>query len=329
VTGPGPLVGWLSDRFAVPAGELFVTAGASHALDLVCASLVTRADTVLVDSPTYHLGLRIIGDHAAAVVPAPVEEPGALADLVARLRAGGRPVPLLYLVPTFNNPTGGSLAGRAALVDAARRTGIAIVEDDTYRELSYDGRRHPRCTTYGGAPVIRSDPSPRPSRPACGSVADRDPALVNRLAERGYAHSGGGGTTRPRWRWRRSAVRARTTATARIRAAYRAARDALVAAVHRHLPGAEFIRPAGGWFLWLRMPDGVDTDRLLPRAEACGGVPARLAICAQPGRCRLPATVVSMLEPEPLGRVSCCLGDGHLVRTPPWSILTMSSRQAG
>src|SRR5262249_36595225 len=148
-TGPGPLLRWLSERLSaadgrtVRPGEIFVTAGASHALELASALLLRPGDVVLVDSPTYYLARRGLGDHAE-LVPVPTDEQGLLpdepAELVTALRAAGRRVPLLYLVPTYNNPTGGSLPEqrRLALVGMARRTGLVVVEDDTYRELAYD-----------------------------------------------------------------------------------------------------------------------------------------------------------------------------------------------
>ncbi len=301
--GPGPLVEWLAGRLGVPAAEVFVTAGGSHALDLVCALLVRPGDVVLVDSPTYHLALPILRDYAARLVPVPAGDAVAVADRVGELRAAGHRVPLLYVVPTFNNPTGQSLAGRAELVAAARRTGVAIVEDDTYRELSYDAGAPPALYGLaGGPPVIRVGSFAKTVAPGLRlGFLTADPALVARLATRGYVDSGGG-------------VNHATAVTmasfcrsgrydehvTRIRTEYRAARDALVAAVARYLPAAEFTRPAGGWFLWLRLPPGADAGALLPGIEAHGVsyVPGA-RFCPEPGtgvgHLRLS---FSMLEPE-------------------------------
>jgi DNA-binding transcriptional MocR family regulator len=134
-----------TDGRAPDGSELFVTAGASHALDLVSAVLLRPDDTVVVDSPTYHLALRIIADHVRNIVPAPTDQdgidPGGTGRLVRRLHGEGRRVPMLYLVPTFGNPSGQclSLQRRTELVRMAQRTGTIVVEDDTYRELAYDG----------------------------------------------------------------------------------------------------------------------------------------------------------------------------------------------
>ena len=119
---------WLCDRLGAvdaraPApAEVFVTAGASQAIELVSTLLTRPGDTVVVGSPTYHLALGILADRDVELVDAPGDDDGtdpvATRELLHRLAAQGRRVPLLYLVPTFANPTGASLPGarRRALV---------------------------------------------------------------------------------------------------------------------------------------------------------------------------------------------------------------------
>jgi len=149
--GPGALIEWLRDRLGridarTPApAEVFVTAGASQALDLLSAWLTSPGDAVLVDSPTYHLALRILADRDVELIGAPADEhgidPAATAALLRRLADQGRRVPLLYLVPTYGNPTGASLpeGRRLDLIRIAGDAGVVLVEDDAYRELGYDG----------------------------------------------------------------------------------------------------------------------------------------------------------------------------------------------
>ena len=118
-SGPGPLVDWLTGHLCrledggTTAGQVFVTGGASHALSLIAAVLAEPGDAVLVDSPTYHLAFRILADRGVELVRAPADsegvDPAALAVTLRSLRAAGRRVPLMYLVPTFGNPTGRSL----------------------------------------------------------------------------------------------------------------------------------------------------------------------------------------------------------------------------
>ncbi|MFI6759905.1 PLP-dependent aminotransferase family protein [Micromonospora sp. NPDC050417] len=283
--GPGPLVEWLSQRLgrtdggAPDARRIFVTAGASHALELVAALLCRRGDTVLVDAPTYHLAFRMLADHGVTLVPTPSDSdgilPAATGELVERLRREGRRVPLLYLVPTFGNPTGRSLAQarRTELVAVAERTGLVLVEDDTYRELAYDAPAPPSLYSHAeDGVVIRLGSFSKTVAPGLRlGWLTAAPALVTALARRGYVDSGGGvnhATALSMAEFARLGSYERHLERMRIR--YRAQRDALVAAVRQHLPDIEFTVPAGGWFLWLRLPESLRAWALLPYAEANG-----------------------------------------------------------
>lgn len=283
--GPGPLVEWLADRLgrldgrAPDPAELFVTAGASAGLELACAALVRPGDAVVVDSPTYHLALRIIADHAVQLVPAPADadgiDPDGTAGLVGRLRAAGRRVPMLYLVPTFANPTGGCLPRdrREALVDLAHRTGTTVVEDDCYRELGYDAPAPASLwSRSGGTGVLRIGSFAKTVAPGLRLGFLTGPRrVVEALTRRGVVDSGGGLN--------------HTTALAmaefgvsggyqrhldRIVTGYRGQRDALAAALGDRLGVASFRRPGGGWFVWLRLPDWAPAGRLLEHATSHG-----------------------------------------------------------
>lgn len=328
-SGPGPLLDWLAERLGRidgrapdPAAELFITAGASGALELACALLVRPGDVVLVDSPTYHLALRIIADHGAELVGAPADEDGidpvGTAALLRRLRAAGRRVPLLYLVPTFANPTGGCLPAdrRTALVAAARQAGTMLVEDDTYRELAYGPAPPSLWSEAGGDGVLRLGSFAKTVAPGLRLGFLTGPAaFVRRLADRGLVDSGGGvnHTT--------AVAMAEFGATggydrhlAANLLAYRARRDALAGALREHLATVRFRTPGGGWFLWLRLPDWAPVDRLLPYA-------ARHGVSFLPGsRCYVTGAGVdrvrlsfSLFDPprlvEAAGRLAAALND--------------------
>ena len=277
-TGPAPLLEWLTAHLGdgTTVEQSFVTAGASHGLALVASLLAGPGDVILVDSPTYYLAFRILADTGATILRVPADEdgvdPAALAGMLAGLRAGGRRVPLLYLVPTFANPTGRSLPPdrRRALVELARRTGLTLFEDDTYRELCYEGVAPPSLWRLsGGDGVVRLGTFAKTVAPGLRlGWINAGPALITRLATLGYVHSGGGvnhsvATTMACF----GASGAYRRHVAAVRTAYREQRDALVAAVRAHLPADP---PAGGWFLWLRLPPGAGATRLLPEAERRG-----------------------------------------------------------
>jgi DNA-binding transcriptional MocR family regulator len=308
--GPGELVEWLcahiatTDGRAPQASEVFVTAGASHALDLVSTLLVGVGDVVLVDSPTYHLALRVLADRGAELVGVPAGDADRVEHVVRTLRAGGRTVGMLYLVPTFGNPTGASLPDpqRRALVEMAARTGLTIVEDDTYRELAYDSTAPESLWSLAGtttgcpnhktqpATDLRAGAGMSTTATSAGAVArvvrigsfsktvapglrlgwlTGTPELVRALAAHGYIDSGGGvnhmvAST--------MAVFGESGDYGRhiesIRRRYHTQRDALVEALRAE--GLHPPVPNGGWFLWLQLPEGVTGAGLSAPADAAG-----------------------------------------------------------
>ncbi|MFI5846060.1 PLP-dependent aminotransferase family protein [Catenuloplanes sp. NPDC051500] len=261
--GPEPLIDWIGGR----SDEVFVTAGASHALELI-ASVFGRGGPALVDTPTYHYALRTLADHGLRLIAAPAHDPAAMLELIRRHRPT-----LLYLVPTFGNPTGTSLPGpqRIALIEAARRGGVTIVEDDTYRDLSYDGVPAPPSLYSLDASdvVIRISSLAKTVAPGLrlGWIT-ASPDRITALTRRGYVDSGGGVN-------HTTALAMASFATSggysthldSLRARYAGQRDALAAALRLHLPTASFDVPEGGWFLWVRLPGA---DELTKPATAHG-----------------------------------------------------------
>lgn len=315
-TGPGPLIEWLCARLAevdaaAPAPErMFVTAGASHALDLAASVLCRPGDVVLLESPTYHLARRVLTDHGVDLVPAPADQDGidpeATAALVGALRRQGRQVAMIYLVPTFNNPTGRSLPPdrRVALVAAAERAGLRLVEDDTYRELAYPAPAPPSLATVGSPDtVVRIGSFAKSVAPGIRlGWLDGPSALTRALAARGYVDSGGGvNHTAALTLAEFAANGSYQRHVEAIRVRYRDQRDALVAALRRHLPAARFAVPAGGWFLWLRLPEPAGGTALLPHAEAAGVsyVPGRQFFVTDTGHQYLRLSF-SLYDPETL-----------------------------
>lgn len=284
--GAGPLRDWLRNRLAVREGraltgeEILITAGVSEGLDQLCTLCTQPGDVALVESPTYHLAVRILRDHPLELIAVPADDAGPNVDalkarLVAFRREGRRPR-LLYVIPTFNNPTGLSLSAerRRALIEVAVDEGFLIVEDDVYRDLAYDGPPPPSLWSLAPAGVVaRLGSFSKTVAPGLRlGWLTAAPSLVERLADSGLRDSSGGVN-----HFTAMAVAALCGAggyevsVARLTAAYRTQRDALLGALAEHLPpGAAWARPAGGFFVWITLPVGVDAAALLPRAEAAG-----------------------------------------------------------
>ena len=265
---------------AVTAGDVLVTGGNSQALDQVMTILTEPGDVVFVECPTYNLALGIIADHPVTIAGVALDDQGldvdALEAAVLEARAAGRRPRLLYTIPTFHNPAGVSLSAprREQLLELARRHDLILVEDDVYRELVYDGEAPPALRTLDpAAPVVRLGSFSKSLAPGLRlGWIDAPADLRERLAAAGMLESGGCVS-----QFSAHVVAALLEAgvydahVATLRLAYASRRDALAAALREHLPsGCRFTVPAGGFFLWVTLPPGLDASALLPVAEERG-----------------------------------------------------------
>ncbi len=288
----------------VDPDDVVVTTGSQHALDLLVRVMVDPGDVVVVESPSYVGALGVLRSYEAAVRHVATDEagvvPDALTELVARERAAGRQVKALYVVPHHQNPSGvtTSAARRDELVDVCRRLGLLLVEDDPYALLGFDSEPlaslHSRDTdgvVYLGsfsktfAPGLRvgwavAPPALRAKLVLAAEASVLCPSAFSQRVVATYL--------------RGSDWRAHVKV---LRGLYRERRDALLGALARHLPDAHVTRPDGGFFTWVRLPDGLDTAAMLPRAVAArvayvpgtafhadggGAAFARLSFCYPP-----------------------------------------------
>ncbi|MFF5704601.1 PLP-dependent aminotransferase family protein [Streptomyces sp. NPDC012794] len=253
------------------AQDVLVTTGSQQGLTLLAATLLEPGDTVLVENPTYLAALQCFGLAGARVIPVPCDGQGLLPDALAEITARERPK-LLYTIPTFQNPTGRTLPGdrRAEVARIAARLGLWLVEDDPYGELRYEGAHEPWIAAHPGAEDrtallgsfskvmapglrlgwLRAPAALRRAAVVAKQAADLHTSTVDQLAAAHYlgAHD-------------------LDAHVARVRDAYRARRDALLAGLGGALPaGSEWNRPEGGMFVWARLPEGRDAGALLKSA---------------------------------------------------------------
>lgn len=291
--GPWPLLHWLRERIAraegipVDTSEIVGTAGNSDGLDQICTLFTTPGDTVIVESPTYHLALRIMRDHRLDLRPVPIDGSGLnvdrLAALLDELSREGRAPRFLYTIPTFHNPTGATLSldRRRALVDLAAERGLLIVEDDVYRELAYDGPAPP--SLYSMAPrglVMRLGSFAKSLAPGLRlGWLNASAEQAHCIADSGLRDSGGSTsfyTGMVVGAFCRSGDYDRHII--RLANAYRERRDVLLASLAAELPpGCSVDAPGGGYFLWVRLPEGMSGHDLAARADdyRVGFVPGR------------------------------------------------------
>ena len=283
--GPPPLLEWLTthlghiDGRAPTAGELMITAGISQGLEMTITLLTSPGDAVLVPMPTYHLALRILAEHPVRVVPVASDDdgplPAAVTEATGRLRAEGARPSLLYTVPTSGNPTGITvpLRRRLDLLAATEAARITIVEDDVYRELAYDAPA-PASLWALGEPgsVVRLGSFSKTLAPGLRlGWLTSDAATTKRFVDGGLIDSGGGVAHFSAMVVSELAASGAYVANLdRLRDDLATRRDAIIEALREYAPTLTFRVPSGGYFLWLRLPDGGSARDLLPIAEAHG-----------------------------------------------------------
>src|SRR5437867_4543104 len=261
--GPPPLIEFICDRLrltdarAPGSAEVVITSGASQGLDLVATLLLAPGDAVLIDVPTYHLAARILRDHPVELVGVASDADGIVLDDLARVlsqfRHGRQRPKFLYTIATFHNPTGRSLPDqrRAERLAIAARGELLIVEDDTYRELSYDGPAPASLWALDASEsVIRLGSFAKSVAPGLRvGYVTASAAIAARMADGGLLDSGGGishfaATVLAEY----AAAGDYARQVERFRAAYRERRDRLLQSLADHLPkSVSWSTPAGGY----------------------------------------------------------------------------------
>jgi GntR family transcriptional regulator/MocR family aminotransferase len=250
--------------------NILVTAGSQQAISLVAQLLLKPGDVILVENPTYSIALDLFRALGFKIVAVPVDGQGMQVEQLEKLLQQHHPR-LLYTIPNFHNPTGTCLSGarRRQLIVLADRYNVPILEDDFVGDLRYEGRAQPalKALDPGGRVVYVSTFSKMlmPGLRVGFLVADgpfydsllkfkrvndlATSTLVQRALE-AYVTVG--------------RYQAHLRRTCHI---FRKRRDAMLAAIDRHLPaGVCFDPPQGGLFVWLQLPDHLSSDELLPLA---------------------------------------------------------------
>lgn len=283
--GYKPLRAWIAGLMAklgVACDEdnILITNGSQQGLDFLGKLFLSPGDTALVTAPTYLGALQAFGAYEPRYDTLP-EEGSNMTPAAYRAgaeAAGGR-VKFAYIVPDFSNPTGRTVsrAARERLLDLAEALEVPVIEDAAYSLLRYDGEPVPSvlaldCARSGGIEATRTiycgtfsktlAPALRigwicAAKPLVGKLvlikqaSDLHNSTLNQMAMDQVA---------------RGVFDQRVEI---IRAAYRERRDAMLAALERHMPaGVSWTRPEGGMFVWLTLPENVDGAELLARAIA-------------------------------------------------------------
>jgi 2-aminoadipate transaminase len=303
--GHGPLRDFIVGKLAKDAGilctadDVLITSGSLQGLDLVNQVLLSPGDTVIVEEMTYGGAITRLQRLGARIIGVPVDKEGmstaALSETLQDLERKGIRPKYIYTIPTVQNPTATimSEARRFGLLDLAHRYRVPIFEDECYADLVWDGTRPPALFAMArNDGVIHIGSFSKSIAPALriGYLVAKWPLLSRILA---IKNDGGSGALEQLVLAEFCPEHFETHVLA-LRKALRRKAEALMQALRAQFgTEVEFDDPSGGIFLWVTLPDPVDTTRLTqlglkagvavnPGAEwmteATGGK-ARIRIC--------------------------------------------------
>jgi len=277
--GFAPLREWVAAKVATlgiqaSPDQVLITSGSQQGLDLVGKLLCDAGAPVAVETPTYLGALQAFTPYEPIFASLASDDEGPLPSAIAALPHDAPGTRFTYLLPNYQNPTGRVMSAqrREAVVAAARQAGVPIVEDNPYGDLWFDqappaslSSLWPEGSLYLGSFSKVLTPGFRlgyivaptelyPKLLQAKQAADLhtpgfNQRVVHEVIKGGFLDEH----------------------VPKIRARYKANRDAMARALAQSLPpGCEWKKPEGGMFFWIRLPEGLDAMALLPRAVEAG-----------------------------------------------------------
>lgn len=274
-------------RYGIPANpqNVLITSGSQQALDLIGKILINPGDRILTEEPTYLGALQAWRAYQADFVTVPTDEDGLCCarELEEALCSGPK---FMYLLPNFQNPGGTTLTleRRRLIVEIADGYGIPIIEDDPYGQLRFEGEHIPpllvldaeRLNGQNGASYFRQgnviylstfSKTLAPGLRLGWIVAPE--AVIKRCvtAKQGMDLHTSSFVQMVAYEVARGGFL--DMHVKKIRAVYRERRNLMLAMLEEHFPPeARWTRPEGGLFLWVTLPEAIDTAELLDKAVA-------------------------------------------------------------
>ena len=265
----------MSRHLPTAPDQIQVTSGSQEGLYLVATTLIDSGDVILVERPTYLTAVQAFTLVGARMVGVDSDEYGMLPDALAEAIETHDPK-LVYLVPTFQNPTGRTMSGerRAAIAEVLVRTGVPLLEDDPYGDLRFEGEPLAPIAAQPGMAVqtvllnsaskvmapgvrvgwLRAEGQMLRSLEIAKQGVGLQSAVTDQLAIAHYM-----------------ATYDLDAHIARVADVYRTRRDAMLAGLDARMPeGATATRPEGGMFVWVRVGGDVDSAKVLPKAVDLG-----------------------------------------------------------
>ncbi len=259
--------------------NILIASGSQQALDLIAKLLINRGDRILVESPTYLGALQAFDLMGAEYVTVPIDNDGLqTCEMEQALRSGPK---FMYILPNFQNPGGVTLSRsrRDELVALSNKYGIPIVEDDPYGQLRYEGEHEPALVVLDRTNLARDDGYKlgnviylstfskvlAPGLRVAWIVAPAEViAKLSQLKQSTDLHTSSF-TQMVVYEAARDGFIGQHVKV--IRRVYKERRDAMLEALQDYFPPeVSWTHPQGGLFLWVTMPAGIDSHKLLEAA---------------------------------------------------------------
>ena len=271
--GYPPLRAWIAERHQVAPEQVIVTNGSMQADAFLFDAMVESGDSVIVERPTYDRTLLSLRNRGADVRMVELEPDGIDVAAVERVLAAGAKPKLAHIIPNFQNPGGCTLSAekRTRLLELAREHSFTVFEDDPYVALRFEGPPLPTMLSIDGDRVVYASSFSKTVCPGIRvgylvgpaeliarvvKIATQTYISPNMVAQ-GIVHQ-----------FCLSGALERSTEV--VREALHERANTLCQALERELPDARFVRPTGGYFLWVDLPRGTDVGALFAAAAERG-----------------------------------------------------------
>ena len=252
--------------------NVLVISGGQQGIDLALKAFINPGDVILVEDPTYLAFLQLANSYEGVCVGVRANDDGLdLADLEEKIKKHSPK--MLYCVPTFSNPTGKtySAENRKAIAEMTAKYGVIVIEDDPYSKLRFKGEYVPSLKSYdtAGNVIFISSFSKIISPGNRTGVAVADPAVIRKMeiGKQGTdLHTPNLSQMITYEYLRRGYLKPDLEKAVEI---YGRKKGAMSAAINKYMP-EEFrcTDPDGGLFIWGKLPECIDTVKLLPEAIA-------------------------------------------------------------
>ncbi len=271
------LADWMEKRYGIPTSkvEIMMVAGSQQALDLIGRVFINPGDIVVVEGPTYLAALNAFKYYDPEFLSIPMDDDGMIVDILEeklrKLSAEGKKVKFVYTVSTFQNPAGVtmSLERRKRLIELAREYDFLIVEDSPYSELRYSGEPIPPIKHFDDeGRVLYLGTFSKIFAPGfrLGWIAAH-PHFIRKIEIAKQAVDLCANPFGQVIAWKYVADGHLDRHIPKVIEFYRPRRDAMLEALEEYMPeGVKWTKPDGGMFIWVTLPEGIDTKLMAEKA---------------------------------------------------------------